>query len=48
MRELVFRDPEARKKLEAIVHSAMKQVLDDELLAPNAPAPHSRFMTARF
>ena len=30
MRELVFRDPEARKKLEAIVHSAMKQVLDDE------------------
>ena len=30
MRELVFREPEARKKLEAIVHSAMKQVLDDE------------------
>ena len=30
MRELVFRDPEARKKLETIVHSAMKQVLDDE------------------
>ena len=30
MRELVFQDLEARKKLEAIVHSAMKQVLDDE------------------